>query len=112
MTIGPDPISRIDWMSVRLGIRARTEAERRTAVERRTAATRASERGPKRSGGPQRPGDQREDRFRVETISSRNSSNRYLASWGPGPASGWYWTLKAGTSRHRNPSTTPSFRLT
>src|SRR2546423_1429833 len=25
-----------------------------------------------------------------------NESNRYDASWGPGPASGWYWTPNAG----------------
>ena len=34
------------------------------------------------------------------------------ASCGPGPASGWYCTLNAGTSRQRSPSTTPSLRFT
>ena len=31
-------------------------------------------------------------------------------SCGPAAASGWYWTEKAGMSRARRPSTTPSFR--
>ena len=31
---------------------------------------------------------------------------------GPGPASGWCWTLNAGTSRTRKPSTMPSLRFT
>src|SRR5206468_1724657 len=53
-----------------------------------------------------RPGPDHEDRLDVGSlrhqaaISSRNRSNRYLASCGPGAASGWYCTLKAGTSRH------------
>ena len=29
-------------------------------------------------------------------------------SFGPGPASGWYWTQPAGTSSSRSPSTVPS----
>ena len=44
-------------------------------------------------------------------ISSWNWAKRYSASWGPGPASGWYCTLNAGMSRQRRPSMTPSFRL-
>ena len=34
------------------------------------------------------------------------------ASCGPAAASGWYWTLNAGTSRQRRPSTTSSLRHT
>ena len=45
-------------------------------------------------------------------IRPANSSNRYRLSWGPGPASGWYCTLKAGAPSTRIPSHTPSFRLT
>ncbi len=48
----------------------------------------------------------------LAAMSARNSSNRYLASCGPGPASGWYWTLNARASVQRRPSMTPSFRLT
>ena len=33
-------------------------------------------------------------------------------SWGPGLASGWYWTESTGRSRWRKPSTVPSLRLT
>src|SRR5690606_6904254 len=39
-------------------------------------------------------------------------TKRYSLSWGPGPASGWCCTLRAGTSRRRMPSHTPSFRFT
>ena len=46
------------------------------------------------------------------SISSQNSVNRPAASCGPGAASGWYWTLNAGASSSRRPSTTPSLRLT
>ena len=46
------------------------------------------------------------------SISRANSSKRSAASCGPAAASGWYWTLKAGTSRQRRPSTTPSLRHT
>src|SRR5262249_60267326 len=49
---------------------------------------------------------------RVCSISSQNSANRPAASCGPGAASGWYWTLKAGASSIRSPSTTPSLRFT
>ena len=45
-------------------------------------------------------------------MSSQNWVNRPAASCGPGAASGWYWTLNAGASSSRRPSTTPSFRLT
>ena len=38
-------------------------------------------------------------------------SNRYRASCGPGAASGWYCTPKAGTSRQRMPSSVPSLRF-
>ena len=38
------------------------------------------------------------------SISSANMSKRYRESCGPGPASGWYCTLKAGTPRTRMPS--------
>src|SRR5215468_7856057 len=41
-----------------------------------------------------------------------NWSKRSTASCGPGAASGWYWTLNAGRSSRRMPSTTPSLRLT
>ncbi len=40
--------------------------------------------------------------------SSRKRSNRWRASWGPGPASGWYWTVPPGTSSRRSPSTVRS----
>src|SRR5918992_102282 len=39
---------------------------------------------------------------------SRNRSKRWTASCGPGPASGWYWTVDAGTSRKTRPSTVRS----
>src|SRR4029453_11288554 len=45
------------------------------------------------------------------SIIERKASKRYRESCGPGAASGWYWTLAAGTSRHRNPSSVPSFRF-
>src|SRR3954464_4813696 len=35
---------------------------------------------------------------------SRRRSNRCLASWGPGPASGWYWTVQPATSFSTRPS--------
>ena len=41
-------------------------------------------------------------------LRAQNSSKRPTASCGPGAASGWYWTLKAGVSSRRRPSTTPS----
>ena len=37
------------------------------------------------------------------SISSTNRSNRYSASLGPGPASGWYWTVAPGTSSSAQP---------
>ncbi len=46
------------------------------------------------------------------SISFSNVPNRYLASCGPGPASGWYCTPKAGADSCTDPSMTPSFRLT
>src|SRR5207245_7747434 len=46
-----------------------------------------------------------------QDISSRKRAKRWRASWGPGAASGWYWTEKAGMSRQRNPSSVPSFRF-
>src|ERR1700730_482450 len=49
---------------------------------------------------------------RACSMNSQNSPNRPAASCGPGAASGWYWTLNAGASSSRSPSTTPSFRLT
>src|SRR4029079_14746368 len=49
--------------------------------------------------------------LRRPSMSSRNSVNRPLESCGPGAASGWYCTENAGTSRHRIPSSVPSFRL-
>ena len=53
--------------------------------------------------------------FRVGGSSSMRSSNSVeqvaRRRAGPGPASGWYCTLKAGTSRQRMPSTTPSLRF-
>ena len=36
-------------------------------------------------------------------ISSTKRSNRYRASWGPGPASGWYWTVAPGHVAQRQP---------
>src|SRR5438105_15194916 len=44
-------------------------------------------------------------------IISVNRLNRYAASWGPGEASGWYWTENMGMSRQRSPSTASSFKL-
>src|SRR5690606_6031048 len=49
---------------------------------------------------------------RPRSIRAANSSNRYPASWGPGPASGWYWMPRARSDGTRKPSTTPSLRLT
>src|SRR5437879_1059000 len=48
---------------------------------------------------------------RALCIISVNRLNRYAASWGPGEASGWYWTENIGMSRQRRPSTASSFRL-
>src|SRR4029079_3032885 len=45
------------------------------------------------------------------SISSANMSNRYRESCGPGPASGWYCTLKAGAPSTRLPSLVRSLRL-
>src|ERR687894_827590 len=42
---------------------------------------------------------------------SRNRSKRCRASWGPGPASGWYCTVEPGTSRRTRPSTVRSYRF-
>src|SRR5439155_4191166 len=61
-----------------------------------------------------RPDDQ--DRFDVvparhQAISSRKRWNRWRESWGPGAASGWYWTENAGMSRQRSPSSVPSFKF-
>ena len=39
---------------------------------------------------------------------SRKRSNRWRASCGPGPASGWYWTAAPGTSFSARPSTVRS----
>ena len=49
---------------------------------------------------------------RAVTHESSNRPKRYRASWGPGPASGWYWTEKQRRSAPTMPSMTPSFRLT
>ena len=38
-------------------------------------------------------------------------SNRWSASFGPGPASGWYWTVAPCTSLRASPSTVRSYRL-
>src|SRR5215218_437559 len=40
--------------------------------------------------------------------SSRKRSKRWRASCGPGPASGWYWTVAPATSRRTRPSTVRS----
>ena len=45
---------------------------------------------------------------RRRPISSTKRSNRYSASCGPGPASGWYWTVAPWTSRSARPSTVRS----
>ena len=45
---------------------------------------------------------------RAPSNRSMNSSNSPSESFGPGPASGWYWTQPAGTSSRRMPSTVPS----
>ena len=42
------------------------------------------------------------------TRRSRKRSKRCTASCGPGPASGWYWTVAPGTSRSTRPSTVRS----
>ena len=81
MTMGPEPMTRIDSMSVRRGI---------------------SDPLPGR-GGPGRTGGIHEQPELLEQVAGVVRA---------GPASGWYCTLKAGTSRQRMPSTTPSFRLT
>jgi len=41
-------------------------------------------------------------------IRSRNRSNKYSESCGPGPASGWYWTVPPRTSSRVSPSTVRS----
>src|SRR5262249_51392051 len=63
-----------------------------------------------------RPRTDHEDRGNVvsprhQPISLRNRSKSGRASFGPGAASGWYWTENAGMSRHRRPSSVPSFRF-
>ena len=45
------------------------------------------------------------------SIRSANISKRYRESCGPGPASGWYCTLKAGIRSTRMPSLVSSLRL-
>src|SRR5262249_10238182 len=45
-------------------------------------------------------------------IISMNASKGYAASWGPGEASGWYWTQNMGSVLWRKPSTVPSLRFT
>jgi hypothetical protein len=47
-------------------------------------------------------------RHQAATRRSRKRSNRWTASCGPGPASGWYWTVEPGTSRSTSPSTVRS----
>ena len=42
--------------------------------------------------------------YRTPPMSSSKCVKRYRASWGPGPASGWYCTANAGASSRRNPS--------
>src|SRR5690606_29095524 len=49
---------------------------------------------------------------RRDAMSSTKRSKRYAASCGPAAASGWYWTEKAGRSRHSSPSTTWSLSPT
>src|SRR6202034_827797 len=51
-------------------------------------------------------------RHRAAPIRAAKSSKRSTASCGPGAASGWYWTAKAGRSSSAMPSTTPSLRFT
>ena len=52
-------------------------------------------------------------RFSLAAIMSDiKRSNSSSPSWGPAAASGWYWTEKAGMSRARRPSTTPSLSPT
>jgi hypothetical protein len=65
-----------------------------------------------------------DDQDRLEVVTARhhrplssvirllNRSNKYLLSWGPGPASGWYWTLKARCPASVIPSLVLSFKLT
>ena len=74
-----------------------------------------------------RPGADDEDRLDVGALRhqrappsacavhqlARTRRTGSAASWGPGPASGWYCTLKAGhVGGTRMPSITPSLRLT
>ena len=49
---------------------------------------------------------------RSAAIRSTNRPNSGLASCGPAAASGWNWTLNAGASVSRSPSTTWSLRPT
>src|SRR3954451_21006908 len=57
----------------------------------------------------QRPAHEGEVLLRAHAARvSRKRSNRCRASWGPGPASGWYWTVEAGTSLSTRPSTVRS----
>src|SRR4051812_25586182 len=58
---------------------------------------------------PQPTADSRQP---THPTSSKNRSNKYTASCGPGPASGWYWTVAPGTSFNTNPSTVRSYRFT
>src|SRR6185437_6908939 len=63
-----------------------------------------------------RPGAEQQDLVDVgaprhqaaAAIASTKRSNRYSESRGPGPASGWYWTVAPGTSRRVSPSTVRS----
>ena len=48
----------------------------------------------------------------LEKIIEANLPKRGAASWGPGPASGWYWTLKSPSERFSKPSVVPSYRFT
>ena len=49
---------------------------------------------------------------RMVSSESTKRSKRYWLSWGPGLASGWYWTVKTGRSRWARPYTDPSLTLT
>src|SRR5215469_9891385 len=105
MTIGPDPMTSTEFRSARLGMTESPQTENHEGTGSLVAAPAIRARGHHEEARSP-PG------HLAPSISWQNSPNNPDASCGPGAASGWYWTLNAGASSSRRPSTTPSLRLT
>src|SRR5215467_9317225 len=105
MTIGPDPMTSTEPRSARRGMGAGPQTDNHGGTWPLAAAAGIRALG-RHEEARSPPG------HLAPSISAQNSLNNPDASCGPGAASGWYWTLKAGASSSRSPSTTPSLRLT